>query len=105
MAPAVVETETILPVNTKQSFPQPIKQSGSLKDFESFDVTPTIGREFPKAKLVEWLKAPNSDELIRDLAVTSELRHRAAATTLLWKQPQLTKGSLSTRRRLLSSSR
>ncbi|TQS33573.1 hypothetical protein Golomagni_06077 [Golovinomyces magnicellulatus] len=71
MAPAVVEAETTqLPINVKQSFPKPIKASGSLKDHESFDVTPIIGREFPKTKLVDLLNAPNSDDLIRDLAVT-----------------------------------
>lgn len=53
------------------NFPQPLKLSGALDQFESFRSTPCIGTEFPKASLVEWLRAPNSDELIRDLAVTS----------------------------------
>lgn len=50
----------------------PLKASGSLAAHEYFDVTPVIGREFPKANLVELLEAPNSDELIRDLAITSK---------------------------------
>lgn len=50
---------------------EPIKLAGALDKFESFDLTPCIGREFPKVNLVEWLNAPNSDELLRDLAVTS----------------------------------
>jgi hypothetical protein len=49
---------------------QPLKQTGVLDQYESFDVTPVIGREFPKANLVDWLNAPNSDALIRDLAIT-----------------------------------
>ena len=52
-------------------YPQPLKLSGALDQFESFRVTPCIGTEYPKANLVEWLRAPNSDELIRELAVTS----------------------------------
>lgn len=49
----------------------PLQLKGVLNDFKSFDVTPVIGREFSEAKLAEWLRAPNSDELIRDLAITS----------------------------------
>ena len=55
------------------SLQPPFRLKGVLKTFKSFDVTPTIGKEFPEAKLDEWLKAPNSDELIRDLAITSKL--------------------------------
>jgi hypothetical protein len=57
---------------------EPLRLSGALDTYESFDVTPVIGREFPKARLVEWLESPNSDELLRDLAITSTslwLRH------------------------------
>ena len=56
---------------TERKYPQPLKLSGALDQFESFHSTPCIGTEFPKANLVEWLRAPNSDELIRDLAITS----------------------------------
>lgn len=75
MAPAAVEAPAIihdLPIKTKAQ--QPVPLAGTLDQYESFDITPVIGREFPKANLVEWLNAPNSDELIRDLAVTSK-RH------------------------------
>ena len=51
---------------------EPLKPSGALDKYESFDVTPVIGREFRGANLKEWLEAPNSDELIRELATTSE---------------------------------
>lgn len=50
---------------------EPLKLAGVLDEFKSFDVTPVIGREFPDAQLVDWLSAPNSDTLIRDLAITS----------------------------------
>ncbi len=49
----------------------PLQLKGVLNEFKSFDVTPVIGREFPEAKLAEWLRAPNSNELIKDLAITS----------------------------------
>lgn len=58
-------------VPSEGKYPQPLKLSGALDQFESFQSTPIIGTEFPKANLVEWLRAPNSDELIRELAVTS----------------------------------
>jgi hypothetical protein len=52
---------------------EPLKLSGALDHFESFDVTPIIGREFVGVNLAKWLRAPNSDELIRDLAITSKI--------------------------------
>lgn len=51
---------------------EPLKLSGALDKFESFDVTPIIGREFVDVSLAELLRAPNSDDLIRDLAITSK---------------------------------
>jgi hypothetical protein len=79
MAPSVVSTIVESAENTeaKNSIKiiiaarQPLEYRGKLDEFNSFDVTPVIGREFPNAKLVDWLRAPNSDELLRDLAVTS----------------------------------
>lgn len=50
---------------------EPLKLSGVLNAYKSSRVTPILGTEFPDASVVEWLKAPNSDELIRDLAITS----------------------------------
>ncbi|KAI9147418.1 putative alpha-ketoglutarate-dependent sulfonate dioxygenase [Paramyrothecium foliicola] len=72
MAPSATESEPTL--NLKTDRPQPLKLSGALKDYEHFDVTPVIGREFPKANLADWLNAPNADELIRDLAITISQR-------------------------------
>lgn len=71
MAPSAIDDYT-LPVRSKSQHKEPLKLSGALEAHESFDVTPIIGREFPKAKLVEWLDAENSDELLRDLAITSK---------------------------------
>ncbi|TEA17212.1 hypothetical protein C8034_v000586 [Colletotrichum sidae] len=69
MAPTAIDAEVPIHTSTKNpSFPEPLKLSSSLDKYESFDVTTTIGREFPKANLVDWLNAPNADELIRDLA-------------------------------------
>ncbi|ORY58454.1 uncharacterized protein BCR38DRAFT_460807 [Pseudomassariella vexata] len=53
---------------------EPLKLSGALDQFESFDVTPVIGKEFVHVNLAEWLRAPNSEELIRDLAITISQR-------------------------------
>jgi hypothetical protein len=70
-APAVQEPQTAA------KHKEPLKLSGALDHFEHFDVTPTIGREFVGVNLAKWLKAPNSDELIRDLAITSEFSPQA----------------------------
>lgn len=80
---------------------EPLKLSGALDKFESFDVTPVIGREYANVDLVEWLRAPNSDELIRDLAITSKLCD-LPRVAILPTHPMLNKrNSLSSRRRLL----
>ena len=55
-----------------QSPKEPLQLQGVLDQYDSFDVTPIIGREFPAANLKEWLEAPNSDELLRELAITSQ---------------------------------
>jgi hypothetical protein len=81
MAPSIVSpvTDVVSDVKVKtllnngSGHREPVQLSGTLDQFDSFDVTPTIGREFRNADLAEWLKAPNSDELIRDLAITSIL--------------------------------
>lgn len=54
-----------------ESHRKPLKLSGALDQFEHFDVTPVIGREYVNVNVVELLEAPNSDELLRDLAITS----------------------------------
>jgi hypothetical protein len=81
MAPVsepVVEAEVGNPTAVKNAskessgfIKEPLKLSGALDQFDHFDVTPVIGREFTNANLKEWLRAPNSNELLRDLAITS----------------------------------
>ncbi|GJC87769.1 alpha-ketoglutarate-dependent taurine dioxygenase [Colletotrichum liriopes] len=53
---------------------EPLKTTGVLDQFEHFDVTPIIGREYPTVDLKELLRAPNSDDLLRDLAITVSQR-------------------------------
>lgn len=71
MAPSITESPIIVPEVAEKNQWQPLQLSGALADIENFDMTPVIGREFPSASLAEWLQAPNSDELLRDLAITS----------------------------------
>lgn len=49
---------------------EPLKYSGSLDEYKSFDVTPVIGREFSEVQLTDIL---NDDQKLRDLAITGEL--------------------------------
>ena len=51
---------------------EPLKPSGALDKYESFEVTPIIGTEFKDVNLVDWINAPNADELLRELAITSK---------------------------------
>lgn len=46
----------------------PLKYSGTLDAYESFDLTPVIGREFPKLQLSDIL---HDDAKIRDLGTIS----------------------------------
>ena len=62
-----IEADTLPSTNTLK---KPLKLHGLLDKYRSFDVTPVIGKEFQDVDLAQWLKAPNSDELIRELAVT-----------------------------------
>lgn len=69
----IVAAAAETPAGQQPAHKEPLKLSGALDQFDSFDVTPVIGKEFPHASLKEWLEAPNSDDLIRDLAITSKL--------------------------------
>lgn len=76
MSTTTTETQQTVVVEhnkpTESVHKEPLQLRGVLDKYESFDVTPTIGREFRDVNLKEWLRAPNSDELIRDLAITSK---------------------------------
>lgn len=70
----------------------PLQRNGSLDDYNYVDLTPVIGREFPTANLVDMMNAPNSDELLTELALTSTtIRARHQSHSLI-------SHSLSTRR-------
>lgn len=77
MAPSTVEPAP-LPQSVQEKaltkatrVKQPLTYSNTLDGYQSFDVTPVIGREFPEVQLTDILNASNSDELLRDLAITS----------------------------------
>jgi hypothetical protein len=56
----------------ESQYPAPLKLSGALDRFAFEESTPVIGREFPSVNIVDdLLNAPNADELLRDLAITS----------------------------------
>lgn len=73
MAPIPGDTLPVRPApNNEQQYPAPLKLSGALDQHEFEETTPVIGREFPKVNIVDdILNAPNADELVRDLAITS----------------------------------
>jgi len=54
------------PIATTRLIREPLKYAGTLDQYESFDVTNVIGREFPKLQLIDIL---NDDAKIRDLAI------------------------------------
>ncbi len=57
-----------------KSYPSPLQKSGALDgQFQFEESTPIIGREYPTINIVDdLLNATNADELIRDLAITSQ---------------------------------
>lgn len=57
-------------VSPQKLVKEPLKKGNSIDHLEYVDVTPIIGREYTKAKLKDMLTAPNSDEQLRDLAIT-----------------------------------
>lgn len=79
MAPSTTETTTAVADQNEvpsvrlqhPTHREPLKLKRVLDQFKSFDVTPVIGKEFVDVNLKDWLRAPNSDNLIRDLAITS----------------------------------
>jgi len=72
MSPSAISVEqTTIPIVSTTKLPKPLKSSGSLDQYESIDITPIIGTEYPTVKLVDLINAPNADELLRDLAIKS----------------------------------
>jgi hypothetical protein len=66
--------------------------SGCLDTYKSFKVTPVIGTEFPNANVAEWMRAENSDELIRDLAITSKIITNNSLKVYLTMEPVSQRG-------------
>jgi hypothetical protein len=62
--------------NGTNTLTTPVTKSGALDaKFKFEETTPVIGREYPEANIVDdILGALDADELIRDLAITSESR-------------------------------
>lgn len=54
------------------SFPAPLELGTSIDHWKYEDLTRILGRVYNDIDLVEVLNAPNADELLRDLAITSE---------------------------------
>ena len=73
VSPATLEINEKLSKLNLTGSPAPLKLGNSLDKFPRTDSTPTIGTEFERGvQLSELLKAPNADELIRDLAILGE---------------------------------
>lgn len=75
MAPPAADVDLVSPTPTSvpvtkvlnsSRLNEPLKYSGSLDQYESFDVTNAIGKEFPTLQLSSIL---NDDQKIRDLAI------------------------------------
>ena len=57
---------------------EPLQFSGALSGkYQSIVLTPSIGQEFPNASIKYILTASNSDELLRDLAITGMFQSRS----------------------------
>lgn len=55
-----------------RQYPEPLRLSGALDQFKHEETTPVIGREYLDVNIVDdLLNAKNSDERLRDLAITS----------------------------------
>ncbi|CAG7981168.1 unnamed protein product [Penicillium nalgiovense] len=64
---------TINPDHERQ-FDGPLQLSGALDKYESFEVTPLLGTEFSNASLRSWFESPDSDIMMRELAITISQR-------------------------------
>jgi hypothetical protein len=63
---------TLQAEDSAKQYPKPLSTSGALDRFKNEETTPVIGREYVDVNLVnDIINAENSDELIRDLAITS----------------------------------
>ncbi|KAG9188898.1 hypothetical protein G6011_07603 [Alternaria panax] len=65
---------------------KPLAPSGALNEFEHFDLTPVIGREYPGLNVVDLMESPHANELLRELAYIIAAR----GVVFLRKQNNLT---------------
>lgn len=69
-----MSADTTVNDNGQTEFPAPLQASGALDKYEHEDITPVIGREYPHLNVVnDLLDSPDGDELIRDLAIASNM--------------------------------
>ncbi|KAL8278034.1 hypothetical protein RQP46_009494 [Phenoliferia psychrophenolica] len=54
---------------------EPLVPTGVLDQYEQVDLTPVIGREFRDVQLPTLIDAPNSDDLLRELAIIVSQRN------------------------------
>ncbi|KAF2107802.1 putative alpha-ketoglutarate-dependent sulfonate dioxygenase [Lophiotrema nucula] len=59
-----------MPSIDKPASTKPLQLSGALDQFDSFQITPCIGTEYVDVDLATWITGPDSDALLRDLAIT-----------------------------------
>jgi len=57
-------------VSASRTSREPLQPTGALVKYNFFEVTPAIGGQYTNLSIRELLQAPNSDELIRDFAIT-----------------------------------
>lgn len=57
-------------IETRSTWDNGLTYGGSLDSYAFIDLTPSIGREFPDARLVELISSENADAILRDLAIT-----------------------------------
>ena len=50
----------------------PLKQTGALDGYKQKLMTACLGSEFSDIDLVDVLRAPNSDAILRDMAIMSQ---------------------------------
>src|SRR5277367_4690438 len=53
---------------------EPLQSTGALDKYTCFEVTPCVGRQYTNLSIRDLLNAPNSDELIREFAITVSTR-------------------------------
>lgn len=58
----------------KTQLSKPLTYSGTLDQFESYDVTPAIGREYMNLQVRDILARPDREQVVKDLAVTISQR-------------------------------